>query len=282
MALEDDFSDIIKKARQGQGLSLGDVAYRCGVPAGELSVLERGGRKPTEPEVQGLASALGLRAGPLADIALKDWLPRPSPLLMMVVTIHGDIGGYAVKGYVLSDEQSKDAIVIDTGYNSRATIETLQRIGLRLTGLCLTHGHADHAGGMDEILQRWPVPVFLGKQDTGMLSWRPPQRLLVSPEDGQPIPVGRFTVRCITTPGHTPGGMCYRVEGGDYDLCFVGDTLFAGSIGRANPPSLYPEHLQSVRRRVLTLPADAVLLPGHGPGTTVGEELAHNPFGAGP
>lgn len=282
MALEDDFCDIIKKARLGQGLSLGDVAFRSGVPAGELSVLERGGRKPTEAEVHGLASALGLRAGPLADIALKDWLPRPSPLLAMVVTIHGDIGGYPVKGYILYDEQSKEAILIDTGSNPVAALETLQRIGLRLAGLCLTHGHADHAGGTDEILQHWQVPVFLGKGDTGLLSWRPPQRLLISPEDGRLIPVGRFTIRCMTTPGHTPGGMCYRVEQGDHDLCFVGDTLFAGSIGRANPPSLYPQHLESVRRRVLTLPAGAVLLPGHGPGTTVGEELAHNPFGTGP
>jgi len=279
MPLEDDFSDIIKKARQGQGLSIGDLAQRSGVPAGDLTVLERNGRMPTESEVRAVATALKLRAEPLVTIALKGWLPAPSPLLPMVVTIHGDIGGYAVKGYVLYDEDSKEAVLIDTGYNPGTALETMQRIGLRLTGLCLTHGHSDHAGGMDEILQHWHVPVYLGKGDLSLLAWRPPARLLISPEDDRAIRVGRLTVRCLTTPGHTPGGLCYRVEPDGQDVCFVGDTLFAGSVGRANPFSLYPAHLESVRRRVLTLPAHTVLLPGHGPGTTVEEERAHNPFG---
>ena len=79
----------------------------------------------------------------------------------------------------------------------------------------------------------------------------------------------------MTTPGHTPGGVCYRAN----DYCFVGDTLFAGSIGRANPSTLYPAHLESVRRRVLTLPDQLILFPGHGPATTVREEKEHNPFG---
>ena len=94
------------------------------------------------------------------------------------------------------------------------------------------------------------------------------------------IQVGGLSVRCMATPGHTPGGICYRVEQGTQQICFVGDTLFAGSIGRANPFSLYPAHLDSVRRRVLTLPARTVLFPGHGPATTVSEELSHNPFAA--
>ena len=79
----------------------------------------------------------------------------------------------------------------------------------------------------------------------------------------------------MTTPGHTPGGVCYKTEA----HCFVGDTLFAGSIGRANPSTLYPTHLKSVRTRVLTLPENFILFPGHGPSTTVREEKDHNPFG---
>ncbi|MBM4123428.1 MAG: MBL fold metallo-hydrolase, partial [Nitrospira sp.] len=123
--------------------------------------------------------------------------------------------------------------------------------------------------------------VYLGSADESLLPWRPSKKWLTSPEEGRAIPVGRLTVRCLATPGHTPGGMCYRVEQGPRDLCFVGDTLFAGSIGRSNPFSLYPLHLESVRRRLLALPSHAVLLPGHGPATTVAEEVAHNPFGGG-
>ncbi len=83
---------------------------------------------------------------------------------------------------------------------------------------------------------------------------------------------------CVTTPGHTPGGICYRLDDAQLPVCFVGDTLFAGSIGRSNPKELYSAHLNSVRNRLLTLSPDYRLLPGHGPATTIEEELDHNPF----
>jgi len=87
-------------------------------------------------------------------------------------------------------------------------------------------------------------------------------------------------VHVHNTPGHCPGGVCLQVakKGSAGDHLFVGDTLFAGSVGRSNPAQLYRTHLESVRRQVMTLPADSLLLPGHGPGTTVREELEHNPF----
>jgi glyoxylase-like metal-dependent hydrolase (beta-lactamase superfamily II) len=82
------------------------------------------------------------------------------------------------------------------------------------------------------------------------------------------------------TPGHTPGGICYVTDMQNRSVCFVGDTLFAGSIGRSNPHTLYATHLDSVRRRVLKLPLDSTLFPGHGPATTVREEIDNNPFSA--
>jgi glyoxylase-like metal-dependent hydrolase (beta-lactamase superfamily II) len=278
MPLEDDFCDIVKKARMGQGLSVGDLAQKAGIAAGDVTTLERNGRVPTKAEVQAIAAALKLRTEPLLQV-VDGWLPASVPdTTEGLDTVHGSIGGYAVKGYVLHD--GGEAVFVDTAYNAEAMLEVLSGKGLRLTGVCLTHGHTDHAGGLDVILQHHRVPVYLGDADRSLLGWRPPRDLLISPDDGRAITVGRLTVRCMTTPGHTPGGICYRVEGTAHDLCFVGDTLFAGSIGRANPFSLYPVHLESVRRRVLTLPASTLLLPGHGPATAVREELAHNPFAA--
>ncbi len=278
MPLEDDFCDIIKKARMGQGLSVADVALKAGLPPGEITVLERGGRVPARNEVEALASALHLRREPLIQIALEGWGPAPIPTsLSCVETVLGDIGGYAVKGYVLHD--AGEALLIDTAYNADRMLEIIAQRNLRLLGVCLTHGHADHAGGLDVILQHWRVPVYLGEADRSLLGWRPPRDLMAQPDDGRAIAVGRLTIKCMTTPGHTPGGICYRLEEDGQGLCFVGDTLFAGSIGRANPPSLYPVHLESVRRRVLPLPEPTVLLPGHGPATTVAEERLHNPFG---
>ncbi|HXF92738.1 MAG TPA: MBL fold metallo-hydrolase [Nitrospiraceae bacterium] len=277
MPLEDDFCDIIKKARTGQGLTVGDLARMTGLPGHDIAALERGDPPRDREEVQALAKALGLRPEPLEAIALKGWRPAPAPAsITCVETIHGEISGYAVKGYVLHD--SGEALLIDTGYNAGAVLDFLSRRGLRLVAICLTHGHADHAEGIDRILSTRPVPVYVGPDDVALLNWKPPSEQRSVPEDGRTIQVGCLTVRCLTTPGHTPGGICYHVEQGGQPICFVGDTLFAGSIGRANPAKLYPIHLESVRTRVLTLPHDTVLFPGHGPSTTVQEELVYNPF----
>jgi hydroxyacylglutathione hydrolase len=276
MPLEDDFCDIIKKARRGHGLSVGDLAQASGLSAGDVTILERGGRLPVKNEIEALAAALHLRTTPLIQIVLDRWMPEPPRAAGPIETVMGDINGYAVKGYVVYD--SGEAVFVDTAYNEEAMMEVLDRKGLRLKAVCLTHGHSDHAGGLDVILQTHRVPVYLGRGDKPLLGWIPPADVMKSTEDGQTVTVGRLTIRFVATPGHTPGGICYKVEGAGHEACFVGDTLFAGSIGGSNPASLYQAHLESVRTRVLTLPPDATLLPGHGPATTVREERMHNPF----
>jgi glyoxylase-like metal-dependent hydrolase (beta-lactamase superfamily II) len=276
MPLEDDFCDIIKKARTGQGLSVGDVARMAGLPGGNITALEKGLCPPDRSEVQALAKVLGLRSDPLEQIAIEKWEPVAQRPMAWVERIQGSINGYGVQGYVVHD--SGEAVLIDTAYNAPAMIEFLSGRQLRLMGICLTHGHADHADGIDQILSFCQAPVYLGTEDVDLLSWRPPAAQMKAPEQGQTIAVGRLRVQCLTTSGHTPGGICYRMDAGSERLCFVGDTLFAGSIGRSNPSTLYQTHLGSVRTRVLTLSPEHRLLPGHGPATTVREELDHNPF----
>ena len=276
MSLEDDFCDIIKKARTGQGLSVSDVTQRAGLPGGNITALERGVCPPDRSEVQALAKALGLRTGPLEQIGIEKWEPAAQHPLVWVERIQGSISGYGVQGYVVHD--GGEALLIDTAYNATAMIEFLSGRQLRLVGICLTHGHADHADGIDQILKFREAPVYLGMEDVDLLSWRPPATHMKAPEQGQMITVGRLRLECLATPGHTPGGICYRVDVESQRVCFVGDTLFAGSIGRSNPSTLYQTHLGSVETRLLTLSPDYRLLPGHGPATTVREELAHNPF----
>ena len=276
MPLEDDFCDILKKARTGRGLSVGDVARMTGLPGGDITALERGDQLRDRAEVCALAQALGLRAGPLEQIAVHKWEPVAQRMPPWVDMVQGSINGYGVHGYVLHDEG--EALLVDTAYNAPAMLDRLRRLGVRLVGICLTHGHADHADGIEQLLNYREVPVYLGPDDMNLLSWRPRTDVLVAPADGLSISVGRRTVHCLTTPGHTAGGICYRVDDTQLPVCFVGDTLFAGSIGRSNPKELYSTHLNSVRDRVLTLSPDYRLLPGHGPATTVEEELDHNPF----
>ena len=93
-------------------------------------------------------------------------------------------------------------------------------------GICLTHGHADHADGIDQILRFRAAPVYLGTEDVDLLGWRPPSAQLKAPEHGQTIAVGRLRVHCLATPGHTPGGICYRMDAESQRVCFVGDTLY--------------------------------------------------------
>lgn len=277
MPLEDEFCDIIKKARVGQGRSVADVSQMAGLPGSTITALERGVCPPDRHEIQALAKALGLRSGPLEQVAIEKWEPVAQHPTAWVETIQGSINGYGVQGYVIHD--GGEAVLIDTAYNAPAMIEFLSRHRLRLVGICLTHGHADHADGIDRILNHHEVPVYLGTEDVDLLSWRPSGALLRQPENGHTISVGSLRVQCLATPGHTPGGICYRVDVGSHSACFVGDTLFAGSIGRSNPSTLYQTQLRSVRTVVLGLPSEYRLLPGHGPATTVAEELDHNPFG---
>lgn len=279
MGLEDEFTDIVKKSRNGQSLSIDDLAKKSGLLSGELSELEAGTRRASKDEVEAIAKSLGLRPGPLEEIAKEEWAPLAVPAsLREVQTIVGDIGGYEVKGYILFDSNVKEALIIDTGYNAPAVLSFLDQQGLKLKGICLTHGHTDHAGGLEQILATWKVPVYLGQEDVSLAPWVPPKDLLVDPEEGATLHAGQYSLECLITPGHTPGGICYQVKDGKQNVCFVGDTLFAGSIGRANPLTLYQTHLDSVRKRVLQLPNATILMPGHGPATTVVEEIQHNPF----
>ena len=279
MPLEDELSDILKKARMGQQRSVADVARASGLPEVEVAGLERGQASHGRDQVQAVARALGLREDPLAQVVVEGWIPQALPASMAhVETVLGSIGGYEVKGYVVHDRG--EAIVIDTAYNASAMLDLLATRKLRLRAICLTHGHSDHADGIEAILKSSPVPVYLGPDDLDLLSWRPSQDLLHVPQDGDRLEVGGLTLRFMPTPGHTPGGVCYRLEQAGAPICFVGDTLFAGSIGRSNPAGLYQTHLESVRERVLTLVPDTLLFPGHGPATTVREELLHNPFSA--
>lgn len=276
MPLEDELSDIIKKARMGQQRSVADVARTAGLPEADLAGLERGQPARNREQVQAVGRALGLRADQLAHVA-EGWTPEALPASTPHVdTILGSIGGYEVKGYIVHDRG--ETVIVDTAYNADAMLETLAKRKLRLRAICLTHGHSDHADGIDAILKAHPVPVYLGPDDLDLLSWRPSQDVLHVPKEDGTLQVGGLRLRFMPTPGHTPGGVCYRLEQAGEPMCFVGDTLFAGSIGRSNPAGLYQTHLASVRQRVLALPPDTRLFPGHGPATTVHEERLHNPF----
>ena len=164
-ALEDEFCDIVKKARKGTGQTIAGAAETADLRKDEWERLEQGARAPSEHEVEAIAKVLALKGEALAAVSVGGWVPQPSPAWVsaLVVTVLGDIGGYEVKGYVLVDPQTKQAVFIDTAYNAEAMLAVLEERQATLVGVCLTHGHMDHAGGLDRIVAEWPVPVYLGE-----------------------------------------------------------------------------------------------------------------------
>jgi hydroxyacylglutathione hydrolase len=197
-------------------------------------------------------------------------------------------------GFVLGCEESADAVLIDPGDEVEELLAALERHGLRATAILLTHAHVDHVTGVGRARQALGVPIHLHADDLFLyeradeigrmfgLSVAPPPPVDRFYAAGDTLRFGRYEVRVHHTPGHCPGGVCLEVaplgETPGRDL-YVGDTLFAGSIGRTDlPGGDYDTLIRSIREVLLPFGDQARVHPGHGPSTTIGEERATNPF----
>lgn len=199
------------------------------------------------------------------------------------------VGAFQVNTYLLRDEVTGKCAIIDTGESD----ELLQQLLVRdpipdIDAILLTHGHLDHAGSLVSLQQHFKAPTYLPRLEKPLFdtlpqqgTWfgaphmnRPCGRIDTFVNDGDQIQIGESVLSFISTPGHTPGQGCYY---DDHNI-FVGDTLFKGSVGRTDLPMGDHSLMQDSLRKLLTLPGHLHVHSGHGPVTTLAQELETNPF----
>lgn len=193
--------------------------------------------------------------------------------------------------YLCYDAEKKEALVIDPGNEAERILDAIREQELKVQAILLTHGHWDHIGAVEAVRKALGVKVFIHADDAAMLTDKR-QNLFAFMEthhqfagiaadvllhEGDKINCGSFEFQVIHTPGHTPGGACYYAPAAG--VLFSGDSLFAEEIGRCDfPGSSLSALISSLKQKVITLPEDTKVYPGHGPATDVGWERAHNPY----
>jgi len=201
--------------------------------------------------------------------------------------VRGVVGGMGANCYIVASEQTKDGIIIDPGGGGQAILEEIKRLGLTIKLIVATHSHFDHLMALKEIKDALGAPFAIHEAEAPALSRgmsrmggvggpadSPPQPEVLLKE-GDVIEVGELRFTVFHTPGHTPGGICLYGEG----IVFSGDTLFHQSIGRTDfPGGSMRQLLDAIQTKLMPLPDDTVVLPGHMDQTTVGEERRYNPF----
>ena len=199
------------------------------------------------------------------------------------------VGLLACNCTVLGDEETREAMVIDPGDEVTRIVKRLNEQGLKLKQIIVTHAHIDHVGGALKLKRLTGAPIFLNENDLPLLqmmnaqaAWVGVQTPEVAPPDegladGQIVGLEHYPAQVLHTPGHTQGSICLHFA--PLNLLAAGDTLFAGSIGRTDlPGGNFDQIIDSLHSRLMTLPDETRVLPGHGPATTIGEEWQSNPF----
>jgi glyoxylase-like metal-dependent hydrolase (beta-lactamase superfamily II) len=279
MQLEDEFGDIIGKARRGRELSMADLAEQSNVSEDAIVQMEAYELTPDDDTIRTLAAVLGLDPGKLQASAARGFFPLyPNGRVVDGLVVEMMVLGtdFLMNGYVVGCTETRQGAIVDPGFDAEKILRTVESTGLEIQSVLLTHGHGDHVGALSEICQATGAPALICGNDIPLLGGLR-TKVEGTIEDGETISVGKADFMARLTPGHTEGGLSLIHD----EAVFVGDALFAGSLGGTRNRADYDRQRVAVEEHLLSLDQSAILYPGHGPATTVGEEQLNNPFYSG-
>ena len=248
------------------------VAMAAGLTVPELTAMESTGEIPPMFKLEPSAQLLGLVPQKLQKI-INGWEPDISllPQMEYLYPIATEEDHYFANCYLFCDKATRQAGLVDTGWQAAPIIRLIDDNQFFLTDLFLTHHHEDHVGGLAELIQRWPeIKIHTSSASASAEQKNQPDQV---------IHLGKMQIAYRSTPGHSEDGATYVLSQPDTEnpyIAFVGDSLFAGSMGRGFHSGTLLK--QKVMEQIFSLPDNTVLCPGHGPMTTVGWEKEINPF----
>ena len=260
--LEDNVGDIIGKAQRGLGISDSQLAEKARVTSEAIRNLRQGDYE--EAALLSVSPILDLDGQALCELAEGEWHPEKIEANDGLAQFNTDYDGMAVNAYLVWDPVTRAAAAFDTGADSGEMVRFANRHKLNVQLILLTHAHADHVADLPRL-----------REETGADVFAPARESVPGAEpidEGKRFRLGNLQIDARLTWGHSPGGMTYVVTGLARPIAIVGDSLFAVS---------YKDALRNNLEKILTLPDETIICPGHGPMTAVGEEKQHNPFFAG-
>jgi len=264
--LEDNFTDIMEKARRGLSLSHEALAKKSVVEPGELEKLQRG--LFHEAALRKVAKALNLGADALCNLAMARYEPAAVEEPKGLAGFNSPFENMTVNSFLVWDPSTKEAAIFDTGADGQPMLDFAATHGLQVKQIFITHIHTDHVFDLDRLIEK-----------TGSQAWvceKEPMAGAESFSAGRVFQIGNLSVETRLTSGHAVGGVTYFIQGLAKPVAIVGDSMFAGSMGGGRIS--YSDALRNNLEQILTLHDATIICPGHGPLTTVGEQKQVNPF----
>lgn len=264
--LEDNFGDIVGKAQRGLGISDSELAKKSGTNVDAIRRVRDG--QLDEATLRAMGPALDLDANALVDLARGRYRPAPLENFDGLAQFTTSYNGMLVNAYLVWDPGTKHAAAFDTGADSNSMLKLATKENLSVKMILLTHAHPDHVADLPRLREETGAQVFAPARE--------PVPGAEKIDEGKHFRLGKIDIEARLTWGHSPGGITFVCTGLARPIAIVGDSLFAGSIGGGSIS--YNDAVQNNLEKILTLPDETIICPGHGPMTTVGEEKKHNPF----